>query len=185
MSKTSNRPKLREPSCHNCPSHFRYEGNFAIKKSGLTMHPGERFCTFQKKVRRFQKRDPVVRVPSWCPKRLEKRKLRIYGFKDAESWLLHERLCHDLGKDLSPEGRHYIVEQEMDTELTAKEFWERSLSETDAALLDGVTLTQYQVLEIDDGLQPAYFYKTGHGYAYEPFFNAKAALPLTTRKNEL
>ena len=70
-------------------------------------------------------------------------------------------------------------------ELTAKEFWERSLSETDAALLDGVTLTQYQVLEIDDGLQPAYFYKTGHGYAYEPFFNAKAALPLTTRKNEL
>lgn len=185
MVKRSIHPKLREPSCHNCPSHLRYEGNFAIKKSGLTMRPGERFCVFGKKARRFQKRDPVTRVPSWCPKRLKTRKARIYGFKDAGDWLLHERLCRDLGKNISPEGHHYAVERELDTELTAKEFLERSVSEPDAALLDGVTLTRYQVLEIDDGLLPAYFYKTEHGYVYEPFFNAKAAVPLTTRKKEM
>lgn len=181
----SNGLKLREPTCYGCPSRLLYEGNFPVKKQGINMKPGESYCTYERKARRFMKRDPVTRVPAWCPKRLTRRKMRIYGFKDVGEWLLHERLCCDLGRDLSPEGRHYAVEQEMDTDLTAKEFLERSVSETDAQLLSGVTLSKYQVLEIDDGLQPVFFYKTAHGYVYEPFFNAKAAEPLTTRKDEL
>lgn len=170
--------KLRQPTCHDCASRYVYEGSLPMKKNGVNMHYGEVFCTYEKKARRFQKRDPKVRVPQWCPRLLKKRKLRIYGFKDAGSWMLHERLCSDLGHDFSPEGFRYAVEHETETELTAKEFLERSLTETDAALLDGITLTRYQVLEIDDGLRPVYLYKTDAGYRYEPHFNAKAAEPL-------
>lgn len=168
--------KLREPTCHNCPYRFSYEGRLPMKKYGVNMRPYEVFCTFEKRARRFQKRDPQIRVPQWCPKRLKPRRLRVYGFQDAEMWLLHERLCRELGRELSPEGRHYVMEHEADTALTAKEFLARSSVESDAELLDGVTLSQYQVLEIDDGLQPAFFYKTENGYRYEPFFNAEAAM---------
>lgn len=182
MSETT---KLRQPTCHDCASRFQYDGSLPMKKHGVNMRPGEVFCTFEKKARRFQKNDPRVHVPQWCPKRLKVRKLRIYGFKDAGEWMLHERLCRDLGKDLSPEGFRYAVEHEMDTELTTKEFLERSLNETDAELLNGVTLTRYQVLEINDGLRPVFLYKTDAGYRYEPYFDAKAAEGLTVCVNEV
>lgn len=176
--------KLREPTCHQCPHRFLYEGRLPMKKYGINMKPYEVFCTFEKRARRFQKRDPQVRVPQWCPKRLKTRKLRVYGFQDAGMWLLHERLCRDLGKDLSPEGRHYAVEHEADTDLTAKEFLERSSIESDTELLGGVTVAVHQVVEIDDGLRPAFFYKTENGYRYEPYFNAAAAQKPSPRKRE-
>jgi hypothetical protein len=38
-----------------------------------------------------------------------------------------------------------------------------------------VPVNQYDVVEIDDGIQPVFFFKTGHGYKLAPFFNATAA----------
>ena len=171
------RMKPQEPSCHDCPNHLLFSGSDPIKKMGVTMHFGVRFCTYGKRARRFRKSDPKVRVPVWCPRRLKQRRLRIYGFRDPASWMLHERVCRDLGKDISPEGRHYAVEHEKDTELTAKEFLERSVNETDAELLGGIMLMRYQVLEFDDGLKPVFLYKTESGYRYEPYFPVKAAKP--------
>lgn len=43
--------------------------------------------------------------------------------------------------------------------MTARDFLERSRYETDAELLGGVTAARYQVVEIEDGLMPAFFYK--------------------------
>ena len=140
--------KLREPSCYQCQHRYCYEGHLPMKKQGVNMKFGDVFCTFGKRARRFRKRDPQLKVPQWCPRRLVMRKLRIYP----------------------PEGRHYVLEQEKDTTLTAREFLSRTGSETDGELLDGVTLAVHQVLEIDDGLQPVFFYKTKEGYRYEPFF---------------
>lgn len=176
--------KLREPTCYNCPYQFHYGGNFPMKKYGVMMRLGDVFCTFGKKTRRFKKSDPKIKVPQWCPRRLPVRKLRIYGFQDAGAWLLHERLCRDLGRDLSPEGRKYAVEHEADTPLTAREFLERSCYETDADLLGGVTATMYQVVEIDDGLMPAFFYKTETGWRYEPYFDAASAQKRSAHKKE-
>ena len=79
------------------------------------------------------------------------RKLRIYDFQDARARLLHERLCWDLGRDVTPGGYQYAVEHEADTDLTARDFLERSRYETDAELLGGVTAARYQVVEIEDG----------------------------------
>ena len=162
--------KLREPSCYQCQHRYCYEGHLPMKKQGVNMKFGDVFCTFGKRARRFRKRDPQLKVPQWCPRRLVMRKLRIYGFQDAGLWALHEKLCADLGRELSPEGRHYVLEQEKHTTLTAREFLSRTGSETDGELLDGVTLAVHQVLEIADGLQPVFFYKTKEGYRYEPFF---------------
>ena len=176
--------KLREPTCYNCPHWVHYGGDVPMKKYGVMMRLGDTFCIFKKKARRFKKSDPKLKVPQRCPRRLPMRKLRIYDFQDAGARLLHERLCWDLGRDLMPGGYQYAVEHEADTDLTAKEFLERSRYETDAELLGGVTAARYQVVEIDDGLMPAFFYKTGKGWRYEPYFDAASAQKHSAHKKE-
>ena len=168
--------KLREYTCSECPHRLYYREAAPKKKHGVTLRPGDTVCIFGKKARRFKKRDSKVKVPQWCPKRRPVRTLRIYDFQDAATRMLHERLCWDLGRDLTPGGYQYAVKHEADTDLTAREFWERSRYETDAELLDGMTAARYQVVEIDDGLKPEFFYKTEEGWRHEPQFNTADAL---------
>lgn len=174
--------KLREPTCYNCPHRVHYGGDVPMKKYGVMMRLGDVFCVFGKKARRFKRSDPKLKVPQWGPRRLPLRKLRIYDFQDAGARLLHERLCWDLGKDLAPGGYQYAVTHEADTDLTAEEFLERSRYETDAELLGGMTVARYQVVEIDDGLLPAFFYKAEKGWRYEPYFDASSAQKHSARK---
>lgn len=166
--------KLREPTCYGCPHDLHYDRSDPTKQFGVTMHLGERFCTCGKRAWRFRRGDPKSKVPAWCPKRKEPRELRIYAFKDPESWLLHEQLCQSLGEKMGPEGHRYAVSRELTTQLSAKTFLERCELETDADLL-GTAVELHHVVEIDDGLLPAYFYKTTDGYRYEPFFDAARA----------
>lgn len=175
--------KLREPTCYNCPHRVHYGGDVPMKKYGVMMRLGDVFCVFGKKARRFKRSDPKLKVPQWCPRRLPLRKLRIYDFQDAGARLLHERLCWDLGRDLAPGGYQYAVTHEADTDLTAEEFLERSRYETDAELLGGMTAARYQVVEIDDGLLPAFFYKADEGWRYEPYFDAASAQKRSGHKN--
>ena len=56
----------------------------------------------------------------------------------------------------------------------AKEFLERVEMEPDTLLL-GTLVHRHYVVEIDDGLKPAFFYKTAGGYRYEPFFDGNRA----------
>lgn len=67
--------------------------------------------------------------------------------------------------------------------LTAKEFLDRSRYESDAELLGGMTAAKHQVVEIDDGLMPAFFYKTEKGWRYEPYFDAASAQKRSGHKN--
>lgn len=164
-----------EPVCTGC-EHNLYYGNCTPKKTqGVTIHLGERFCTCGKKARRFKRSDPKSKVPAWCPKRKTPHELRIYRFKNADEWMLHEHLCYSLNRELSPEARRYAVEFELHTELSAREFLERSACESDAELL-GAAVHLHHVVEIDDGLQSVCFYKTANGYRHEPFFDAATAL---------
>ena len=80
-------------------------------------------------------------------------------------------------RNLIPSDHHYAQEKERHTELTPKEFWKRCRLESDAALL-GETIRLYQVLEIDDGLQPVCVYKSQTGYRVVSLFNTE-----TERKN--
>ena len=164
----------KTPTCYECPYNLFFTENFAKKQMGLTMHPGERFCTAEKKAKRFRKSDPKRSIPSWCPKQKSPRELRIYGFKDTNSWMLHEEFCHQIGERFTPEAHRYAVVQEFHTELSAKEFLERVEMEPDTLLL-GTLVHRHYVVEIDDGLKPAFFYKTASGYRYEPFFDGNRA----------
>lgn len=171
--------KLRQADCYSCPKHLQYNEPMPVKQKGVVMHMGERFCLANRRARRFQRSDPKLKVPAWCPRRKSPCELRVYRFKDISSWMIHEDVCQALNQEVSPEGYRYAVAFDLKTELSARDFWDRCDVDLTSDLL-GVAVGLHHVVEIDDGLQPAYFYKTMNGYRYEPFFDAARA-----RENKL
>lgn len=165
---------LRRPTCSGCPHDLYYSGAIPQRAMGVTMHPGERFCTGGKRARRFKRSDPKIHVPNWCPRRKYPCELRVYTFKSTSSWWLHMSLEKDLGRVLPPEGHNYALVESLSTELSPWEFWKRLESKSYLDLLD-VTLEPYSVLEIDDGLKPAFFYYVDGGFTLTPLFNAEMA----------
>ena len=165
---------LRKETCYECEKHLRYMESNPTKQMGVTMHMGERFCTGGKRARKFKRNDPKIYVPSWCPKRKLPSELRVYCFKSTIDWMLHERLCYDLGKEVSPEAHRYAVLYELHTPFSPMEFARRCNEEPDAETV-GAAVHRHYVVEIDDGISPAFFYKTKRGYRLEPLFDAAAA----------
>ena len=149
-------------------------GGWAVKRNGVLMKPGERYCLGKKRAVRFSNQDPKKAVPAWCPKRKSPCELRIYGFKSTRDWLLHEMLCRDLKKDISPEAARYCVEQESFTEMTPKRFWD-GLEEKLLSELLPVTVLTHWVIEIDDGIKPVCFYKTDSGLKITSCFDTAKA----------
>ncbi len=168
---------LRKLTCSECKSHLHYMEPMPVKKKGVTMHFGERFCLGGKKPRRFGRSDPKIYVPSWCPKRKSPCELRIYSFKSTEDWMLHYDLCTHMGKDILPSAHRYAVEYELHTDLTPQEFAKRCNIDPDAETLH-VAVHRHYVVEIDDGIKPTFFYKTKKGYELLALFDAE-----TARKN--
>lgn len=92
---------LRKPTCADCPHNLQYMERLPIKKKGVTMHLGERFCVAGKRARKFKRSDPKTYVPSWCPRLKAPCELRIYGFKNQREWRMHRSMRAYLGEDIS------------------------------------------------------------------------------------
>lgn len=152
------RKRLTEPSCTGCPHDLSYLDSIPQRKFGVMMHCGEHYCTGGKRARRFKCRDPKIHVPKWCPKRKDPCELRIYTLKNEDEWLLHHMLSQGMGHAASPAGHRYALCFEGTTELSPCEFWRHCELEPAADLLS-LQIELYEVLEIDDGLGSAFFYK--------------------------
>ena len=171
----------RVPNCVLCPHDLHYSDAIPMRRQGVMMHMNERFCLGGKKARRFKRSDPKISVPSWCPLRKTPCELRLYGFKSSREEWLHSDLCRSIGKPLPPEEHRYALLCEGRTDLSPREFWTRcetTLDPTEGILENPVEM--YQVLEIDDGLKPAFFYKTERGFQFVSTFRSEIA-----RKNKL
>lgn len=141
---------LRKPTCADCPHNLQYMERLPIKKKGVTMHLGERFCVAGKRARKFKRSDPKTYVPSWCPRLKAPCELRIYGFKNQREWRMHRSMCAYLGEDTSPSAFRYAVRYEGHTDLAPYEFFECCNEKSDDEIL-GAAVQHYDVVEIDDG----------------------------------
>lgn len=74
----------------------------------------------------------------------------------------------------SPSAFRYAVRYEGHTDLAPYEFFECCNEKSDDEIL-GAAVQHYDVVEIDDGIKPAFFYKTEHGYELLFSFDAKTA----------
>ena len=165
---------VRKPTCFGCPHELHYNDPVPTKQFGVMMHIGERFCIGGKRARRFKGSDPKFYVPSWCPKRKSPCEVRIYTLKSARDRFLHDQLAQDLGHSFSPDGHRYALRAQTRTQMTPKEFWTRCSTEPCEDLLD-IPVHCCEVVEIDDGLKPVFFYRTDWSYSLAGVFNAETA----------
>ena len=172
---------IKLPTCAGCPHDLYFGERSAKHQYGVTMHPGERFCTCGKRARKFKRGDPKVKVPEWCPRRKNPCELRIYEFTDSGAWYLYNSLCRALKKEIDPNGFAYSIVYEGHTEVTPKAFWEHC--NNDRELL-GVEIHHLNVVEIDDGLKPICFFKAENGYRVLVAFNTAAARENPRREKE-
>ncbi len=174
------RGKISKPVCANCDCYLLYEESMPQRQCGLTMHPGERFCLGGKRGRRFRSSDPKIHVPSWCPKRKTPCELRVYGFKNQNEEDMHTWLSLSLGRAIIPEAGRYAVVHELTTSLTPKAFWEECRYNRGDAELVGVTVPQYHIVEVYDGIRSVFFYKVDGEYQIVRVFDSEKA-----RQNKL
>lgn len=166
---------LRRPSCLGCPHNLHF-GDFVPKKQyGVMMHTGEHYCTGGKRARRFKRGDPKIAVPQWCPKRKNPCELRIYELKSVQDRQMFLCLSGDPDDPLHISEYRYALASSTKIELTPQEFWGSCQNEPYTELLDA-DIPLYSVVEIDDGLAPAFFYRTADGLKIVPYFNTGKAL---------
>ena len=150
------KPTFPEPGCWRCP-HYTVQGRFPCET---------RYCmgAGRKRGKRFKKSDPQYKAPRWCPRRLTPKICRVYRLRGE-----HERLLEQVRREELTPKRHERYSAfasrydpkpryEAPISLTAKQFYELANREGVDELLEEFTTEYGDVIEIDDGLQPYYFY---------------------------
>lgn len=145
-----------EPGCHSCP-HYQLVGNVPWET---------RYCKGfkRKKAKRFRSSDPKIKAPRWCPRRISPPACRIYGFTDEQSAFMElvYRDCEQDGLHIDPLPHHYKLRMEISLGMTAKQFYgETQMEYLDNILPPEAAVKTGEIIEIDDGLQPYYFYVNG------------------------
>ncbi len=141
------------PGCRHCPHHQQVGSNFCET----------RYCNGfkRKKPKRFRKSDPISKAPKWCPRRITPPVCRVYGFKDERSEYMEllgrTEYLSGKKKTIYPHSFHYVPRMELPLGMTAKQFFDASRE----GPLDGILpekVDSGEIIEIDDGLKPYYFY---------------------------
>ena len=146
--------KFSEYSCRfHCP-HFQSVGPI-LNETYYCMEKG-------KKGKRFLKKDLKRKPPEWCPLRLDPPVCRIYGLKDilGESMERDNRLSTDPDQVswYFPMGHRYRFRMEVPLGKTAAQFYSAVKEEMVETVLGGVPVNTGELIEIDDGLSPVFFY---------------------------
>lgn len=144
-----------EMQCSSCPD---------FQRTGAELW-GSRYCSGfpkKRKPKRFKSSDPKYKAPKWCPRRISPPVCRIYSFADKLSRELDifPRNHFDRKRDMYVclSSAHYKLRLETTLGINAKTFFERSKhGDLDDFLIE-TDLSLGEVVEIDDGLRPYYFY---------------------------
>ena len=143
-----------EPSCrYHCP-HFKSVGP-SLNETHYCVKKG-------KNGKRFSKKDSKRKPPAWCPLRLNSPICRIYGFRNElqEMLAFDEWLSIDPAKVgwYSPMSRRYQLRQEIPLGMTAEQFYTAAQELTVDEILNDVPVQNGELIEIDNGLTPYFFY---------------------------
>lgn len=149
-----NKITFSEPDCrYSCP-HFRSVGTL-LNETYYCMKKG-------KNGKRFLKKELKHKPPEWCPLRIIPPVCRIYGFKDA----LGESMERDNRLSIDPDqmswyfsmAHRYRFRIEVPLGMTAAQFYAAVKEEPVETVLGGVPVNNGELIEIDDGLSPVFFY---------------------------
>ncbi len=155
--------KVTKPRCGTCDRLKIYSGALPMKTHGVMLHVGDKYCDCGKKYRKFKKSELKKSIQEWCPRRKNPPELKVYCFKDDDAEDLHGLLflMGDRMQD-SPIAHRYALRFKGHSPVCAYDLGK--CLEADANIPDlGTPVDLFEVVEIDDGLKPYFFYKTPHG----------------------
>ena len=144
------REPIHEYLCSQCP-HNHYHAGPTKRVSGIALQSGTRYCDAGKRPLKFGKSDPKQHVPTWCPLYLSPRILRIY--QQCSFWALIRK---QKASDKLYVASDYSVRYSGVTDLTARTLFQKSKTESLYQVL-GMSVTEDEIIEINDGLKPNYF----------------------------
>ena len=157
MSKKQNGPHkytFSEPGCYSCEhckdTLVKYCHGFKKRKNP----------------KRFTSKDPKIKAPKWCPKRLIPSVIRVYRFKDECSAFSGRESLESTDKvkfiyDF-PSIIHYLLVFEYHCGISAKDFYENAKNDG-CTEFDGFKLQYGDVLEVDNGLKAySFVYRSAH-----------------------
>ena len=157
------------PGCRECPHHQRV-GSLCCET---------RYCNGfkRRKPKRFGRSDPVFKAPKWCPRRITPPICRVHGFKDERSAYMDLlwRAEYHAGRleTVSPSPFHYAPRTEIPLGMTARQFFDATQEGPLADILPE-KVSDGEIIEIDDGLRPYYFYKLDYATVIPlPYFRLK------------
>ena len=150
------------PTCPGCQYHQVVGGVVS----------GTRYCNGfpkRRKPKRFKRSDPKYKPPKWCPRLISPPVCRVYGFVNSEAavtdWLLNREATAAKSGNAQDAYRsvseyRYKLRCELSLGLTAKQFYEEMQSDVSTCVTSKIrNQVEYgEVIEIDDGLKPYYFY---------------------------
>lgn len=153
-----------------------------------------RYCTGfpkKRKPRRFRTSDPKHKPPKWCPRLISPPLCRIYGFADQNSEMMHWMLNRkdisscEQSTHISVNERHYRLRLEISLDMTAKQFYDATRQEPVWDIFPPAKkhLEYGEIIEIDDGLKPYYFYFNGHDVIPYGHFDRARTQPASSAKD--
>lgn len=166
--------KIYRFRCSECSDYLLCMETTPQPVKGLTLRFGYRYCMGGKRPREMKKRDPKVYPPSWCPKRKVPAELRLYAYKDTNTWYYRE-LMKRQGLEITPSGSEYALKHEGYINMTAAKFQREAKGRPLSDILDFLPMTG-EVIEIDDGLKPCFFLVKKRGVTLLFRFDRDAAL---------
>ncbi len=150
--------QVRKFRCADCADHFTCLDKTPQRVSGATLKYGCQYCLGGKKTRVFRPRDPKVYPPAWCPKRKDPAEYRIYSYMNAAVRYCR-RLFKEAGSPFTPSGYEYALRAEGSTGMAPTAFQKALKGQSPSELL-GSPVYMDDVIEIDDGLRPYFFFVT-------------------------
>ena len=155
---------MKKARCAECPQFFKFREKEPKRQHGTTMRPGCRYCLAGKRARLFQKKDPKIYVPKWCPKQISPPILRVYGQRDG---VLHYLpAIGRSNKPALPSAEGYALRFEGRAVNTGRDFYIIMHNREKDHYVDAPEITEelgapvgrYDVIEFDDGVKPMYYW---------------------------
>ncbi len=115
--------------------------------------------------KRFSSSDPKVKAPKWCPRRIWPPIYRVYGFVNEQSRDMNvftmEHFDPKKDRYISVFPWHYRMRLETSMPMRAKDFFGAAKCGDTEDFFEETDLQQGEIIEVDDGLTPYYFYFWG------------------------
>ena len=158
-----------EPGCTSCEHR---KGTLTVYCHGFKK---------RKNPKRFTSKDPKIKAPKWCPKRLDPSVVSVYRYKDEMGAHFGAENLYFSDKNMQlydfPSAHHYALAFECRSTLTAKSFYESTKTEGREEI-QGFELEYGDVIEVDNGLK-------AFAFVYREPYTVKPAIFVSKKYEEI